>query len=125
MADPNKLKRKRKRAAKRAYQPPATPGEYTVGARVFPTAHPYVTNEDGGRSNVRLTTVGFGDQTYVIPTMVGGKQLEGTAPVDTAREMGLQHYPSFDTLLAALEWAQKMHGRIDSEGRLTDGKESR
>ena len=56
--------------------------------------------------------------------MVGGKQLEGTSPVDTAREMGLRHYPSFDTLPAAQEWAQKMHGRIDPEGRLTDGKKN-
>ena len=61
--------------------------------RIFPTKHPFVKNKDGTRSNVKLATFSFGEgdkeMHFVIPTMVGGKQLTNDEAVAKARQMGL------------------------------------
>jgi hypothetical protein len=89
-----------------------------VVRRVFPTRHPYKKNEDDSISNVRMMTVGFDDGTYVIPSMVRGKQLTQDEAVALARKKGLQKYPSFPTLDEAEKWVSEHHGRIDPRGRL-------
>ena len=89
-----------------------------VAKRVFPTRHPYVKNEDGSRSNVKLLTVGFDDNTFVVPTMVRGKQLSNDDAVALARKKGLQHYPKFSTQEEADAWAEANHGNIRPSGRL-------
>ena len=79
----------------------------------FPTHHPLVQNPDGSHSNVRTMTVGVGDRTYVIPSMVGGKQLEEEMAIQLAQRRGLQSYPSFATHDKAEQWIEQHHGSQD------------
>lgn len=84
----------------------------------FPSSHPFVSNKDGSKSNVKLATVGLGDKTFVIPTMVGGKDLSIQQAVKTAKDYGLSNYPSFTNPQDAESWSKKYHGSIDEKGRL-------
>jgi hypothetical protein len=90
--------------------------------RIFPTKHPFVKNKDGTRSNVKLATFSFGEgdkeMHYVIPTMVGGKQLTNDEAVAKARQMGLKNYPKFKTLKEADTYSKKIHGSINEQGFL-------
>ena len=92
------------------------------GRKVFPTKHPMVKNKDGGISNVKMISVGFDDRTYAIPSMVNGKQLSDDEAEEIARTMGLDKYPSFDSVDEAEAWIQENHGNIDAEGRLNPPK---
>lgn len=89
----------------------------------FPSSHPYVTNADGSKSNVKLATVGIGDKTFVIPTMVEGKDLPIKEAVRTARNYGLSNYPSFANPKEAENWSKKYHGSIDERGKLMPSAE--
>lgn len=89
----------------------------------FPSSHPYVTNADGSKSNVKLATVGIGDKTFVIPTMVEGKDLPIKEAVRTARNYGLSNYPSFANPKEAENWSKKYHGSIDERGKLRPSAE--
>jgi len=91
-----------------------TPPEF----KGFPSPHPFVSNKDGSRSNVKLATVGLGDKTFVIPTMVGGKDLSIKQAVKTAKDYGFSNYPSFSNPKDAESWSKKYHGSIDEKGRL-------
>jgi hypothetical protein len=84
----------------------------------FPSSHPFVSNKDGSKSNVKLATVGLGDKTFVIPTMVGGKDLSIQQAVKTAKDYGLSNYPSFTNPQDAINWSKKYHGSIDEKGKL-------
>jgi hypothetical protein len=84
----------------------------------FPSSHPFVSNKDGSKSNVKLATVGLGDKTFVIPTMVGGKDLSIQQAVKTAKDYGLSNYPSFTNPQDAESWSKKYHGSIDEKGKL-------
>ena len=84
----------------------------------FPSPHPFVSNKDGSKSNVKLATVGLGDKTFVIPTMVGGKDLPIQQAVKTAKDYGLSNYPSFTNPKDAENWSKKYHGSIDEKGKL-------
>ncbi len=79
----------------------------------FPTHHPLVQNPDGSHSNVRTMTVGINDRTYVLPSMVGGKQLEEEEAIRLAERRGLQNYPSFATHDKAEQWIEQHHGSQD------------
>ena len=90
--------------------------------RVFPGNYPYVTNKDGTRSNVKTGTFSLnqGDKVkhYVFPTMVDGKDLTDEQAVKTAKEYGLDRYPSFKTLKEANDYSKKIHGNINPQGFL-------
>lgn len=58
------------------------------------------------------------NKTFVIPTMVGGKQLSVKDAVNTARSYGVTNYPSFTKPGEAEQWAQRYHGSIDEKGRV-------
>lgn len=81
----------------------------------FPTHHPLVQNPDGSHSNVRTMTVGINDRTYVLPSMVGGKQLEEEDAIRLAERRGLRNYPSFATHDKAEQWIEQNHGSQDPE----------
>lgn len=100
--------------------PPTNPESKFKG---FPSSHPYVTNADGSKSNVKLATVGIGDKTFVIPTMVEGKDLPIKEAVRTARNYGLSNYPSFANPKEAENWSKKYHGSIDERGKLRPSAE--
>jgi len=84
----------------------------------FPTRHPSVQNEDGSSSNVRLGTFGLDDKSYVIPTMVDGKQLTGIEALDIAKKHGINKYPEFNSVKQADDWAKKYHGNVQPDGSL-------
>ena len=84
----------------------------------FPSSHPFVRNKDGSKSNVKLATVGLGDKTFVIPTMVGGKDLPIQQAIKTAKDYGLSNYPSFSNPQDAENWSKKYHGSIDEKGKI-------
>lgn len=88
----------------------------------FPTRHPYVTNSDGSKSNVKLGTFGLADKTFVVPTMVNGQQLQGREPVTVAIQNGLQNYPSFKVESEADTWARVNHDKIGEDGKMKLGK---
>lgn len=89
----------------------------------FPSSHPFVTNKDGSKSNVKLATVGIGNKTFVIPTMVEGKDLPIKEAVKTAIDYGLTNYPSFSNPQDAESWSEKYHGSIDEKGNLKPSSE--
>jgi hypothetical protein len=84
----------------------------------FPTKHPSVKNPDGSESNVKLGTFGIDDRQYVIPTMVEGKQLSDRDAFNTAKQYGIDKYPSFSTISQADEWAKRYHGKVNAEGKI-------
>ena len=90
--------------------------------RVFPSSHPFVKNEDGSVSNVKLATFGFGDEKnpkyFVVPTMVNGYQLSNDDALTIAKQYGIARYPSFKTQESADEWAKSSHDKIDENGFL-------
>jgi len=53
---------------------------------------------------------------YVIPSMVGGKQLSGRQAVRVAERMGLRNYPSFATADKALRASEDLHDRQPDRG---------
>ena len=77
----------------------------------FPTKHPSVQNPDGTTSNVKTSTVEIDGRHYVIPTMVGGEQLEAGAATDVAIKQGLHKYPSFGTADEALQSSVSLHDK--------------
>ena len=85
---------------------------------VFPTKHPFVSNDDGSKSNVILGTFEFDGNHVVIPTMVDGKKLSDKEAVSIARENGLQNYPTFDTAKEADRWAEENHSKINEDGEI-------
>ena len=94
--------------------------------RVFPTKHPFIKNEDGSVSNVKLATFSFGEgktaNYVVIPTMVDGVQLSNQDAVSKAKEFGLDRYPSFKSQESADSWAESYHDKIDENGFLIKEK---
>ena len=76
---------------------------------MFPTEHPLVKNDDGTFSNVKTTTVEMDGRHYVIPSMVGRKQLSTDEAVAVAKEQGLDKYPSFSTGPEALKFSEEEH----------------
>jgi len=86
----------------------------------FPTLHPHVKNSDGSESNVLLSSFGIGDKQYVIPTMVNGKKLSPSDAVKTAKQHGLEKYPSFQSHQEADNWAKSYHSKIDKNGQINN-----
>lgn len=88
----------------------------------FPTKHPAVKNPDGSKSNVKLAGFNISGKEYVIPTMVGGKQLTDEQAVKIAKENGLEKYPSFDTVEEANKFAEQFHDKIGANGNIIQQK---
>ena len=92
----------------------------------FPTRHPIVPRLDGapGGSNVVLSGFTFeledgSVREYLIPTMVGGKQLSDDEAIAVAEQHGLDRYPSFAEPGEASAWAEANHHLIDESGKWT------
>tara|TARA_R110001606_G_scaffold371870_2_gene528784 strand:- start:85 stop:450 length:366 start_codon:yes stop_codon:yes gene_type:complete len=82
------------------------------GKRVFPTKHPMV-----GESNVVTTTVSFDGEHFILPSMVGGKNLmKGDKFIEVAKEKGLKNYPSFNNSKIASAVSKLMHGGVLEDG---------
>ncbi len=82
------------------------------GKQVFPTKHPMA-----GESNVVTTTVSFDGKHFILPSMVGGKNLmEGDKFIEVAKEKGLKNYPAFDDPKIASAVSKLMHGGVLEDG---------
>ena len=104
---------------------PPPPWQGYLPQETFPTQHPYVQNPDGSYSNVKLKGFEFDGREYVIPTMVGGKDLSDEQAVAVAKRHGLEKYPNFATIEEANQWAEANHARIPSPNALpTTGREA-
>jgi hypothetical protein len=69
---------------------------------------PVVKNPDGSISTVRSITVGFGDKTYVLPTVVGGKVVGDEEAIAHFRKTG-EHLGAFKRLEDAEAYSQRLH----------------
>ena len=105
-------------AAKYGYQTggPAIPGNIDLHSR------PVVHNADGSISTVRSITVGFGDKTYVLPTVIGDKVVSNKEAIDHFKKTG-EHLGAFDTLPDAEGYSQRLHEAQakEYEGRAKGG----
>ena len=72
----------------------------------LPGAGVRVDNPDGSISTERTIGVNIDGREYVIPTLVGGKQLTPDQAVNEARRRGLQNFPSFATVEEAENYAR-------------------
>jgi hypothetical protein len=81
---------------------PVAPGNIDLHNR------PVVHNPDGSISTVRSITVGFGDKTYVLPTVVGGKVVSNREAIDHFRQTG-EHLGAYDKQKDAEDYSQRLH----------------
>ena len=82
------------------------------GKKIFPTNHPNV-----GGSNVVTTTVSFDGKHFILPSMVGGKNLmEDDKFIEVAKEKGLKNYPAFNDPKIASAISKLMHGGVLEDG---------
>jgi hypothetical protein len=90
--------------AKYGYQTggPAIPGNIDLHNR------PVVHNADDSISTVRSITVGFGNKTYVLPTVIGDKVVSNKEAIDHFKKSG-EHLGAFDTLADAEGYSQRLH----------------
>lgn len=95
---------------------PVTPGNIDIHNR------PVVHNPDGSISTVRSITVGFGDKTYVLPTVVGGRVVSNKEAIDHFKQTG-EHLGAFSTLEDAERYSQRLHEdqAKEYEGRALGG----
>lgn len=87
------------------------------GGISFPGNFPMVQNEDGSKSNVKLSTVIHKGRHYVVPTMMDGKSMDD----DSFRsyfENNFRDLPNFKTEDEANKWIQENHGNIDESGNV-------
>ena len=73
-----------------APRPQAAPAQLAKAKKnIFPSKHPMVRGPDGTTSNVKMMTVEMDGKHYVLPSMVGGRQLGADAAVAHAKRLGL------------------------------------
>ena len=65
-------------------------------------------NPDDSISTVLSITVGFGDKTYVLPRVVGGKVVSNQEAIDHFRQTG-EHLGAYDKQKDAEDYSQRLH----------------
>ena len=81
---------------------PVVPGNIDLHNR------PVVRNSDDSISTVLSITVGFGDKTYVLPRVVGGKVVSNQEAIDHFRQTG-EHLGAYDKQKDAEDYSQRLH----------------
>jgi hypothetical protein len=81
---------------------PVVPGNIDLHSR------PVVRNADDSISTVLSITVGFGDKTYVLPRVVGGKVVSNQEAIDHFRQTG-EHLGAYDKQKDAEDYSQRLH----------------
>jgi hypothetical protein len=81
---------------------PVVPGNIDLHNR------PVVRNADDSISTVLSITVGFGDKTYVLPRVVGGKVVSNQEAIDHFRQTG-EHLGAYDKQKDAEDYSQRLH----------------
>ena len=74
-----------------------------------------VRNADGTTSTALATTVGFGDKTYVIPTVWDNKIVSVDEAVKRARAKGIDSFPSYKTKEEANSRYMQMHKYMEGD----------
>lgn len=74
-----------------------------------------VDNPDGSRSTLFEITAGFGDRTYVLPTVWDGKILKPDEAIKRARAEGLDKFPSYGSPEEAEARYNQMHSYMEQD----------
>jgi len=74
-----------------------------------------VDNPDGTRSTLFATTVGFGDKTYIIPTVANGRIMNQEEAIQKARKEGIDKFPSYNSEEEATARYNMMHGYMEKD----------
>ncbi|HEX4044007.1 MAG TPA: hypothetical protein VHY10_20090 [Xanthobacteraceae bacterium] len=74
-----------------------------------------VDNADGSRSTLYEITAGFGNKTYVLPTVWDGKILPADQAIERAKADGLDKFPSYATEQEAEARYQQLHGYLEKD----------
>jgi hypothetical protein len=89
--------------------------EEPVGGRPIDTGRPQIDNPDGSYSTERTITIEVDGRHYVIPTIVGGKQLEEEQAVQLFKQGVNKPVGVFDNADEAEAYAQQRSQQIDRE----------
>ena len=97
-------------------------GGFAIPGNIDLHNRPVVHNADDSISTVRSITVGFGDKTYVLPTVIGDKVVSNKEAIDHFKKTG-EHLGAFDTLADAEGYSQRLHEdqAKEYEGRALGG----
>ena len=76
-----------------------------------------VKNDDGSTSTVRAVTVGFGDKTYVIPTVWDNKLLSVDEAIAKAKAKGIDTFPSYGSPEEAKSRYDQLHSVMEADIR--------
>jgi len=76
-----------------------------------------VKNADGSTSTVLAKTVGFGDKTYVLPTVWDNKIVDLDTAIKNARAKGLDSFPSYGSPEEAKARYMQMHDFMEGDIR--------
>lgn len=74
-----------------------------------------VDNPDGSRSSLYAITAGFGDKTYVLPTVHDGKILNTEDAIAKAKSIGLDKFPSYNSPEEAKARYDTMHDYMEKD----------
>lgn len=85
----------------------------------LPGAGVRVENPDGTSSSERTIGVNLDGKERVIPTLLGGQQFSDDDAIASARQHGLDNFPSFDTVEEATTYAQS---RSEALGRQEEAR---
>jgi len=76
-----------------------------------------VHNDDGTTSTALAKTFGFGDRTYLIPTVWDNKIVGDDEAVRRAQKQGVDYFPSYKTREEAFSRYMDMHKFMDGDIR--------
>lgn len=97
------------RQAMGAWSPPDTPAPKAVAPGNIDTHNrPVVKNPDGSISTVRSLTVGFGNRTFVLPTVVNGRVVSDEEAINHFQKTG-EHLGAFESLADAEDFSRRLH----------------
>ena len=74
-----------------------------------------VDNPDGSRSTLYQITAQFGDKTYVLPTVWGGKILPPDQAIQMAKQYGLDKFPAYGSDQEAQDRYDQMHNYMEQD----------
>lgn len=76
-----------------------------------------VQNDDGTTSTYRAITAGFGDKTYVLPTVWNNKIVSNERAMALAKQEGLDKFPSYSNPDVALKRYMQIHDYMEGDLR--------
>lgn len=94
--------------------------QYLYGHHLSNVANP-VQNDDGSHSTFANITAGFGDKTYLLPTIWNGQRLSADDSIAKAKAEGLDKYPSYGSVDEAQARYDKIHQYMERDNAQNSG----